>query len=71
MLISRGDPMIVLNRPINLILLIMVVAALVVVLLPSVAKRRKEVFVEQDGRASPEPRRLPDSISRIAECELD
>ncbi|WP_088348317.1 MULTISPECIES: tripartite tricarboxylate transporter permease [Rhodomicrobium] len=48
MIISRGDPMIFLNRPISLTLLLLSVAALVVVFLPSVAKKREQVFVEDD-----------------------
>ena len=48
MIISRGDPMIFVNRPISLTLLILAVAALVVVFLPSVAKTREKVFVEDD-----------------------
>jgi putative tricarboxylic transport membrane protein len=48
MIISRGDPMIFLNRPISLGLLIMAAIALVVVFLPTVAKKREQVFVEDD-----------------------
>jgi len=48
MIISRGDPMIFLNRPISLGLLIMAAIALVVVFLPTVAKKREQVFVEED-----------------------
>ncbi|MDE1570794.1 tripartite tricarboxylate transporter permease [Aquabacter sp. P-9] len=46
MLISRGDPMVFLTRPISAALLIAAVAALVVVLLPSVSKSREEAFKE-------------------------
>ncbi|QTL02346.1 tripartite tricarboxylate transporter permease [Aquabacter sp. L1I39] len=46
MLISRGDPMVFLTRPISAVLLIAAVAALVVVLLPSVSKTREEAFKE-------------------------
>jgi TctA family transporter len=48
MIISRGDPMIFLNRPISLTLLCIAVAALVIVFLPQVAKKREQVFVEED-----------------------
>ncbi len=48
MIISRGDPMIFLNRPISLGLLIVAVLALVIVFLPNVAKKREQVFVEED-----------------------
>ncbi|MFG1285764.1 tripartite tricarboxylate transporter permease [Xanthobacter versatilis] len=46
MLISRGDPMVFLTRPISAILLALAAAALVVVLLPSVRKTREEAFKE-------------------------
>ncbi|MDI4665441.1 tripartite tricarboxylate transporter permease [Xanthobacter autotrophicus] len=46
MLISRGDPMVFVTRPISAILLMLAVAALVVVLLPSVQKTREEAFKE-------------------------
>jgi putative tricarboxylic transport membrane protein len=48
MIISRGDPMIFLNRPISLALLLMALAALVIVFLPNVARKREQVFVEED-----------------------
>jgi TctA family transporter len=46
MLISRGDPMVFLTRPISAVLLILALIALVVVLLPSVQKTREEAFKE-------------------------
>ncbi|MFG1317941.1 tripartite tricarboxylate transporter permease [Xanthobacter autotrophicus] len=46
MLISRGDPMVFVTRPISAVLLGLAVAALVVVLLPSVQKTREEAFKE-------------------------
>ncbi len=46
MIMSRGDPTTFLTRPISLILLLLAVAVLVVVLLPSIRKKRDEVFVE-------------------------
>jgi TctA family transporter len=50
MIISRGDPTIFINfaqRPISATLLVLSVIALVVVFLPSIARKRKEVFVEE------------------------
>ena len=51
MIISRGDPTIFINfaeRPISAVLLTLSAIALVVVFLPNVAKKRKEVFVEEE-----------------------
>ena len=48
MILSRGDPMIFLNRPISATLLALAAIALVVAVLPSVRKKRDEVFVEED-----------------------
>jgi TctA family transporter len=47
MIISRGDPMVFLTRPISAALILLAIAVLVIVLLPSVAKKREEVFVEE------------------------
>jgi TctA family transporter len=47
MIMSRGDPMTFLNRPISAGLLAFTVIVLVIVLLPSVRKKREEVFVEE------------------------
>ncbi|MBA4788489.1 MAG: tripartite tricarboxylate transporter permease [Pseudomonadota bacterium] len=46
MLISRGDPMVFVTRPISAVLLALAAIALVVVLLPSVSKSREEAFRE-------------------------
>ncbi|WP_029348935.1 tripartite tricarboxylate transporter permease [Bosea sp. 117] len=46
LLISRGDPMVFLSRPLSATLLLMAVAALAVVLLPSISKKREEAFKE-------------------------
>ncbi|MFG1372480.1 tripartite tricarboxylate transporter permease [Xanthobacter oligotrophicus] len=46
MLISRGDPLVFVTRPISAILLALAAAALVVVVLPSVRKTREEAFKE-------------------------
>ncbi|MDD2867017.1 tripartite tricarboxylate transporter permease [Neomegalonema sp.] len=48
MLISRGDPMTFVNRPISAVLLVLTVLVLAAVLLPSIRKRREEVFQEED-----------------------
>lgn len=48
MRLSRGDPMTFLNRPISAGLLALTVLVLVVVLLPSIRKKREEVFQEED-----------------------
>ncbi len=48
MIISRGDPSVFVTRPISAILLLLALAVLVVVFLPSVRKKRDEVFVEED-----------------------
>ncbi|MGE0211920.1 MAG: tripartite tricarboxylate transporter permease [Parvibaculaceae bacterium] len=47
MIISRGDMTVFVTRPISLALLLLCVAVLVVVLLPSVAKKREQVFQEE------------------------
>ena len=46
MLISRGDPLVFVTRPISAVLLALAAIALVVVLLPSVQKTREEAFKE-------------------------
>jgi TctA family transporter len=48
MLLSRGDPSTFVTRPISAVLLLLAVAVLVVVFLPSVRKKREEVFVEEE-----------------------
>ena len=48
MTLSHGDPMVFVNRPISAILLVVAMAVLAIAFLPNIAKRRKEVFVEQD-----------------------
>jgi putative tricarboxylic transport membrane protein len=48
MLLSRGDPMTFLERPISLTMLILSAAAMAVVLLPAIRKKRDEAFVEED-----------------------
>jgi TctA family transporter len=46
MLLSRGDPMVFMQRPISATLLILSLIALLVVLLPAVRKKREEAFRE-------------------------
>ncbi len=46
MLLSRGDPLIFLQRPLSLAFLIIAAAVLVMVLLPSIRKTREEAFQE-------------------------
>jgi TctA family transporter len=48
MILGRGDPSIFVTRPISAVLLALTVGVLVVVLLPSIRKKRDEVFVEAD-----------------------
>lgn len=48
MLLARGDPSTFLTRPISATLLVLAVIVLVVVLMPSIRKKREEVFVEED-----------------------
>lgn len=47
MIMSRGDATTFVTRPISLTLLLLALAVLVVVLLPSIRKKRDEVFVEE------------------------
>ncbi|MCO4316267.1 tripartite tricarboxylate transporter permease [Phyllobacterium sp. 21LDTY02-6] len=47
MIMSRGDPSTFVTRPISLTLLLIAVAVLIIVLLPSIRKKRDEVFVEE------------------------
>ncbi|KKB80893.1 hypothetical protein VW35_01450 [Devosia soli] len=48
MIISRGDPMVFLERPISATLLGLALLAVIIAVLPSIRKKRKEVFVEED-----------------------
>lgn len=48
MIISRGDPMVFLERPISATLLGLALLAVMIAVLPSIRKKRKEVFVEED-----------------------
>jgi len=48
MIISRGDPMVFIERPISATLLGLAVLSVVVAMLPAIRKKRDEVFVEED-----------------------
>ncbi|MGH8727389.1 MAG: tripartite tricarboxylate transporter permease [Burkholderiales bacterium] len=48
LLISRGDPLVFITRPISATMLVLAVAALIVVLLPAVSKKREEAFQEEE-----------------------
>ncbi len=48
MIISRGDPMVFVTRPISATLLGLALLAVIIAVLPSIRKKRKEVFVEED-----------------------
>ena len=49
MLLSRGDPMVFLERPISLGLIITTCLLLVLMAIPSFKKAREEAFVEEEG----------------------
>ena len=46
MYISRGDPLVFVERPISALLLLLAVALLIILVLPAVKKKREEVFKE-------------------------
>src|SRR3712207_818414 len=48
MIISRGDPSVFVTRPISAGLLVVAVLFLVVALMPTIRKKREEVFQEED-----------------------
>jgi TctA family transporter len=48
MIISRGDPMTFIERPISAFLLTLAAVAIVLSLLPAIRRKREEVFVEED-----------------------
>jgi putative tricarboxylic transport membrane protein len=49
MILSKGDPMTFITRPISATLLVLAAAVLVIVFLPAVKKKRAEVFVEESA----------------------
>ena len=46
MYLSRGNPMVFVERPISAVLLALAVALLVILVLPAVKRKREEVFKE-------------------------
>ena len=46
MYLSRGNPMVFVERPISAVLLAMAVVLLVILVLPAVKRKREEVFQE-------------------------
>jgi TctA family transporter len=48
MIISRGDPMVFIERPISAGLLLAALVAVVIAVIPSVRRKREEVFQEED-----------------------
>ena len=46
LMLSRGDPLVFVQRPISLVLLLMAVALLLLVILPNFRKTREEAFKE-------------------------
>jgi putative tricarboxylic transport membrane protein len=46
MYISRGDPLVFVERPISAVLLVMAVILLIILVLPSIRAKREEVFQE-------------------------
>jgi putative tricarboxylic transport membrane protein len=48
MIISRGDPMVFLQKPISAVMLVIAAILLTLTLLPAVARKREEVFVEDE-----------------------
>ena len=48
MIISRGDPMTFIERPISATLLALAAIAIILSLLPAIRRKREEVFVEED-----------------------
>jgi len=48
LIISGGDPTVFVTRPISGVLLFLALITLVVVSMPSIAKKREEVFIEED-----------------------
>ncbi|MBB4956170.1 TctA family transporter [Agrobacterium vitis] len=48
MTISHGDPTVFVTRPISVTLLVLAVVIFAIALLPSIAKKRDTIFVEED-----------------------
>jgi putative tricarboxylic transport membrane protein len=52
LLLSRGDPLVLVKRPISAVLLALSVLALCAVLLPTFKKTREEAFKEEEAAAA-------------------
>jgi TctA family transporter len=48
MLLSHGDPLVFVRRPISATMLVIAVLAMIVVLLPSIRSKREEAFQEEE-----------------------
>jgi TctA family transporter len=48
LIISRGDPLIFIERPISAVLLALAAGALILAVLPAIRQKREQVFVEED-----------------------
>jgi TctA family transporter len=48
LIISRGDPVIFFERPVSAVLLVLAVGAIALAVLPTIRRRREEVFAEED-----------------------
>jgi putative tricarboxylic transport membrane protein len=48
MILSRGEPLVFLERPISAGLLALAAVAIALSLLPAIRRKREEVFVEED-----------------------
>jgi TctA family transporter len=46
MLLSRGDPMVFIERPLSLTFLLIALVALILVILPNIRKTREQAFQE-------------------------
>jgi TctA family transporter len=47
LIISRGDPMVFLTRPISATMLVLAVIAMAIVLMPAIRKTREQAFQEE------------------------
>jgi len=52
MLISRGDPLVLVTRPMSLVFLVLAIGLLVVMALPAIRKSREKAFESQEGEAT-------------------
>jgi putative tricarboxylic transport membrane protein len=47
MLLSKGDPSVLVTRPISAVMLLMALALLILVISPAISKKREEAFTEE------------------------